>query len=331
MNNGNDRWVWLGVGVAIVAVASVVRTRLQHYRDAAIIPPQAETTKQIDQDVEDAIKPSTLDKLLYSTSYAVREVASMIVLERAIHSRVTITSLRELLRCARYRERELAIRALTTSINSCKLDSPKSDFLPADSSSATIEHINQPETYAALVKCLEYCVTDYDHNPFEPHWDNWSHRDYVERGCLHILELLVARYGVDELVKTSFIESWLVKEPWGDNPKTKFLAVLSKYEGLSSIARSLFLNTAARKQLKAHHLLSHHFSDRAHGAANDIRMVGGESTAGEIIDEMDAEIRPTRRRAISLLEDDFRRRNREAMVFNDGTRPFERSDIIERD
>jgi len=62
----------------------------------------------------------------------------------------------------------------------------------------------------------------------------------------------------------------------------------------------------------------------------DIRMTNGEGTAGEDFDGMfvDSSRRP---RDQSSEEEHLRRRHREAMVLNDGTRPLGRGDIIERE
>jgi hypothetical protein len=61
----------------------------------------------------------------------------------------------------------------------------------------------------------------------------------------------------------------------------------------------------------------------------DIRMINGEGTAGEDFDGMFVESR--RRRDQSSEEEHIRRRHREAMVLNDGTRPLGRGDIIQRE
>lgn len=62
----------------------------------------------------------------------------------------------------------------------------------------------------------------------------------------------------------------------------------------------------------------------------DMRMDGGEGTAGD--EDLEAMfVDPGMRRAgQSEEEEHIRRRNREAMVLNDGTRPFERGDIFQR-
>jgi hypothetical protein len=60
----------------------------------------------------------------------------------------------------------------------------------------------------------------------------------------------------------------------------------------------------------------------------DVRMTNGEGTAGEEWEGMLVEGR--RRRDQNSEEDVIRRRHREAMVLNDGTRPLGRDDIIQR-
>jgi hypothetical protein len=61
----------------------------------------------------------------------------------------------------------------------------------------------------------------------------------------------------------------------------------------------------------------------------NVRMINGESTAREDFDGMFVESK--RRRDHSSEEEHIRRRHREAMVLNDGTRPLGRGDIIQRE
>lgn len=195
--------------------------------------------------------------------------------------------------------------------------------------SATVKLVNKPKTYAAIVKALEYCVTDYEHNAYDPEWDNWYLRDVVEQGCLLILGQMVDQFGVEGLVKSRFVPRWLAKEPWGgvtdEQRQTKFIGSLSKQQRLQALTTSLCDDAAGRAQLVEAKLLPAVVVH--HRAANDTRMMDGESTAGE--EEGQGPV--IRRRDQSSAGENIRRRHREAMVLNDGTRPLGRGDIIERD
>lgn len=190
--------------------------------------------------------------------------------------------------------------------------------------------VNKPKTYGALVRCLQFCITDYTHHEYDSEWDNWHLRDIVEQGILLILAQLIDKYGVGGLVKSRFVELWLVKEPWGtdeDERQLNFMDSLTKLFRLNQICLPLFNDSKGRKQLEAVKLLpTNRILD---SDPRDTRMIGGESTAGEDIEVILVEGR--RRRDQSDEEEHLRRRHREAMVLNDGTRPLGRADIIERE
>jgi hypothetical protein len=191
--------------------------------------------------------------------------------------------------------------------------------------------INAPKTYAALVKSLEYSVTDYEHNEYDSEWDNWHLRDVVEQGCLLVLGHMVDKFGVEGLVKSRFVARWLTKEPWGgadeEERQNNFMDSLTRQYRLTQICLLLYRDLLGRKQLEEAKLLP--VTKMANGdgeASRDTRMINGEGTAGE-----DFNVEGRRRRDQSSEEEHLRRRHREAMVLNDGTRPLGRGDIIERE
>jgi len=203
-----------------------------------------------------------------------------------------------------------------------------------DSVIATLQMINKPKTYAALIKSLEYCVTDYPHNGYDMDWDNWHLRDIVEQGCLMVLWQLVGYCGVDGLVKGKFVERWLVKEPWGKTTEERqilFMEVLEKADSykLNLILLPLVQNPEGRKQLEDAKLIPR-TNSVPRMSVFDTRMINGESTSGEDFRGMSLE-RRRRRHLVPTEEDRLRRRHREAMVLNDGSQPLSRGDIIEQD
>ncbi|KAE9381505.1 hypothetical protein N431DRAFT_490869 [Stipitochalara longipes BDJ] len=312
-----DRLFIFGLGLATFAVVGVMRQMLAYYRDTAVVSPPENKPQYITQEVEDSLKLSTLDKLLDSPNFCIQETTAIIICERALHDGPTIDVLLWYITRPDHRLREKGIRALTMMMNS-----------------STVKMIERPDTYAALVKCLEYCVKDYPHNEFDPDWDNWTLRDVVEQGCLLILIQLVDKFGPEGLVKARFVERWLAKEPWGDKEDTNlslnFATALRKGNRLSQLLDPLFSDPVGRKQMiKAKLVPPALETDLSLLEEGDVKMVDGEGTAGEDFDGMFVESR--RRRDQTSEEEHMRRRHREAMVLNDGTRPLGRSDIIQRE
>lgn len=196
---------------------------------------------------------------------------------------------------------------------------------------ATIHLINRPDTYSALVKSLEYSLTDYEHNPYDIEWDNWQLRDGVEQECLLLLSQLVDKFGVQGIIKARFVERFLGKEPWGNDDcerQVNFLQSLRTQNQLNGLTLPLIRDVTGRKQLSKAKLLPVDFEWDL-PSSRDVRMTNGEGTAGEDFDGMFVE-GGRRRRDQSSEEDSIRRRHREAMVLNDGTRPLGRDDIIQR-
>ena len=198
---------------------------------------------------------------------------------------------------------------------------------------ATVRIIHRPDAYAALVKCLEYCVTDYDHNAYDPDWDNWDLRDVVERLCLNVIYQLVNKFGPGGLIKSKFVERWLAKEPWGETIQEKqdnFANYLQKFNKLSQILDTLFSDQEGRQGLVEANLVPADI-ETTFNTAGDVKMINVEGTAGQGLFNLFGEGVRRRREDQTAEDDQIRRRHREAMVLNDGTRPLERGDIIERE
>jgi len=140
---------------------------------------------------------------------------------------------------------------------------------------------------------------------------------------------MVDRFGAEGLIKARFVDRWLVKEPWGGTDEAErqmnFMESLTKEYKLTQILLLLWKEEEGRKQLEEAKLLPPQIINGNRVVAEDISMTNGEGTAGE---ELGVENR--RRRDQSSEEEHLRRRHREAMVLNDGTRPLGRADIIER-
>jgi hypothetical protein len=327
-----DRLFFLGLGLTSCAVIALMRHMLYQYQESAIIQPSESKSQYITQDVEDSLKESTLNKLLNSPNYSIQETTAIIICERALHDGVTLDALLHRITRPSHEMREEGIRALTMMTNPCMF---LNAFLSQANSLciATVPLISKPQTYAALVRCLEYCVDDYEHNIYDPDWDNWNFRDVVEQGCLLVLSQMVDKFGVEGLVKARFVEKWLVKEHWAfggddDEKQTMFMDSLTKHWRLNEICLPLFSDSKGKKALQDAKLLPFGKFE-VDESEPDVRMTNGEGTAGEDFDGMFVDSRRVRDQ--SSEEAHLRRRNREAIVINDGSRPLERRDIIQRE
>ncbi|KAI1005128.1 hypothetical protein K3495_g3092 [Podosphaera aphanis] len=301
-----------GISLAVsCAVLATMRQMLIFYRNSAIIPPSVNKPQYITQEIEDSLKISTLEKLLDSPSWVIRDTTSTIITERVLHDKSSFLIILGCITRPEYDTREKGIRALNMIINH-----------------ATIGSLHSPEGYFALVQCLKYCVTDYEHNAFDPDWDNWHFRDIVEQLTLGLLTQLVEEFGPCRLLKYRFIELWLSKEPWGDTyiqRVTNFAQLLlNGTHKLCGLVFPIFKDTLGRKELYKAKLVT----DYLDPSETQKIKVGEEGILSERMAGLSDDLR---RREQSSTDENTRRRHREAIVMNDGSRPLGRSDIIQRE
>jgi hypothetical protein len=107
-----NRMLILGLGIASVAVIGFMKYMLVLYRDSVELEKPNPKTRYINQETEDALKSSTLEKLIQSHNFGIRETASRIVNERALHDSATIDALLWEVTRPDHDRREQAIRAL---------------------------------------------------------------------------------------------------------------------------------------------------------------------------------------------------------------------------
>lgn len=302
----------VGLGVLVTCtIYFTMRQMLAAYRDAFIIPPSDNKPQYITQEVEDSLKLNTLEKLLDSPSWVIRDTTNTIICERALHDEASLTTVLHCLTRPEYESREKGIRALKMMIDD-----------------HTLGFLHNPRGYTALVKCLENCVSDYEHNEFDIDWDNWHFRDVVERTALEFVLQIVRKYGTDHLLRHRFVECWLVKEPWG-NTEAERIANFTKFlrEGdqkLNDIINPISLDYTGRTLLLKAKLVSDSMDE----------MMVNISTPEEISNAdcySDLSTELLRRRYQNSGNENMRRRHREAMVLNDGSRPLGRSDIFQRE
>ncbi len=117
----HDRTFAVGLGLATFVVLGLIRRMLIHYRDSVEIKEPKPKPHYVSQNEEDALTPSTLEKLIDSHNHSIQELASRIVLDRALHENTTIDALLFDVTRPDYDRRDRAIRALFLLSDQCKL------------------------------------------------------------------------------------------------------------------------------------------------------------------------------------------------------------------
>lgn len=165
----------------------------------------------------------------------------------------------------------------------------------------------------------------------DPYWDEYYLRDMAERFCLMFALDLSNKYGASMLVKARFVEKWLARQAWGNEPEERrrnFKAYMdTKNNRIVDIVTHIKRSRRGLRALEAAGLLEKENSRRHIQELPDLLMeYDGDAPEGRV-----EERQIPRTREQSAEEQRLRRQHREAMVLNDGTRPLGREDIIERD
>ncbi|RKF55369.1 hypothetical protein GcC1_204009 [Golovinomyces cichoracearum] len=303
----------VGFGVLMsCAVFITMRQMLTQFRNAAVIPLSENKPQYISQDIKDLLKLSTLEKLLDSPSCVIRETTNIIICERALHDQAALSIILDCIKRPDYETREKGVRVFNLLINNI----------------LTVGTVQISKIYCALVSCLEHCTTDYEHNSFDLVWDNWYFRDVVEQQALGMLILLVEKFGAKYLIRYRFIDRWLVKEPWGntiDERQINFAKlILASDQKLNDLVSPILHNSTGVVQLKEVQLVTDVFPTNLKYAT--------EIQGYRLHDYTDTFFIDLAQRNSRISSDEYRRRrNREAMVLNDGLRPLGRADIIHRE
>lgn len=111
---------WTGmlcIGVSLAIGTKFVHAMLIHYRDSTVEP--RPETQRISQKTEDNLSPTTLEKLVNSTTYSIREIASRIICDRALHHEATLESLLWYITRSDHGKREKGLRALFMLATKC--------------------------------------------------------------------------------------------------------------------------------------------------------------------------------------------------------------------
>ncbi|KAI1208809.1 uncharacterized protein F4807DRAFT_429575 [Annulohypoxylon truncatum] len=316
----DDRFIAVSLGLSTIGFFFGMRTILEYYRDEAEIKPTPPKTQYITQETEDSLKQDTLESLLNHYNFAIRDTALKIIAGRAINDSSAIYQLLWGITRENYEERMEALRALTFAVED------------KDAFQEPFTALNTPKAYSALVRSLELCLGDAEHEKLDdPLYDEYYLRDICERRCLILVSQLVHRYGVNRLVEAGFVEKWLAKQPWGDDveERQKNFAMYTerRKNRISDICFHLSTAQVGRTALYKAKLINKKRRRRG-GERSDIKIVleicvdEGDRERSELVPRVNEQ---------SAEEQRLRRRHREAMVLNDGTHSLGRSDIIERE
>ncbi|KAK1830039.1 hypothetical protein QBC39DRAFT_261737 [Podospora conica] len=319
--NRYDALIFAGLVTTTTAMGVMLHHTLKEWQGDAKIKPVQPKAKYITQDTEDALTVSTLDGLLGHYNSAIRETAAKIVCDRVLNDEATIEILLRGITRPDYDERLKNLRALAV------ITDPNSLYL-----------LHTWKAYTALVRSLELCLDPRQEVlAADKYWDEYPLRDMAEKLPLMFINQLNTRFGPGLLIKAKFVEKWLAKQNWGDTDHERQM----NFEGymeykrnrISEIIISLMDSGSGREALARAGLIAQdsitaHDHDNDDNDDNDGRSISiHDALLREINEEPEARIMQ-----VSMSFDENRlRRNREAMVFSDGSHPLNHNDIIHRD
>jgi hypothetical protein len=367
--SGENRMLALGLGISVIAVLGAMRYVLIRFRDSMEVELPAPKPQYIDQKTEDALQPSTLEKLVGSHNKDIQGVASRIVLDRALHDDYTLQYLLTEVTKRDAARRERALRALHLICGESNQALIIEDNPMLSSTTGALKDIYISRVIKALAIALRNCADENDYPPYDRDFDMFDFRDPVENVALVTLELLLnERPGATRaLVKTNFVRDWLAKQNWGDtdfnrqvnfvhhfrqhmsgrsNPLTHIVSKIAGLkEGVDQLIAANLINGSGMlgivKFKKGYSIF------RGQAGSPRTSWVYGVPRGGNE-DELNDDITYSFEEALSNANNDdptvgggrrpieqsaeerrLRRRNREVMVLNDGSQPLTTNDIID--
>ncbi|KAL2178886.1 uncharacterized protein P884DRAFT_197432 [Thermothelomyces heterothallicus CBS 202.75] len=320
----DDRVLFGYLAINAVGWLMGVRVLLKKWRDEAEIKPVQPKTQYITQETEDALKLGTLDTLLGHYNQSIRETAAKIVCDRAVNDRETVDRLLWGITRKDYDERMRNLRALAI------ITDPQS-----------LERLHRWKAYAALVRCLELSLDPEQEVLDDADWDEYPLRDMTEKLCLMFISQLLSCYDAEKLVKAKFVEKWLAKQNWGttEEERQRNFAQYLRCRGnrITDIVASIRGTRSGREALEKTGLLP-----RSPPSDTDIEdniplierfsvLLSSNINISNLREDEQARVLIRSLQGAQTAEEQrVRHRHREAMVLNDGTRPLNSEDIIQR-
>ncbi|AEO53966.1 hypothetical protein MYCTH_2122835 [Thermothelomyces thermophilus ATCC 42464] len=320
----DDRVLFGYLAINAVGWLMGVRVLLKKWRDEAEIKPVQPKTQYITQETEDALKLGTLDTLLGHYNQSIRETAAKIVCDRAVNDRETVDRLLWGITRKDYDERMRNLRALAI------ITDPQS-----------LERLHRWKAYAALVRCLELSLDPEQEVLDDADWDEYPLRDMTEKLCLMFISQLLSCYDAEKLVKAKFVEKWLARQNWGttEEERQRNFAQYLRCRGnrITDIVASIRGTRSGREALEKTGLLP-----RSPPSDTDIEdnislierfsvLLSSNINISNLREDEQARVLIRSLQGAQTAEEQrVRHRHREAMVLNDGTRPLNSEDIIQR-
>lgn len=342
----NERMLTYSLVLCAASMMGLMWTVLGSVKEECIIEPTPPKTQYITQETEDSLPLETIEKLVQHPNHSIKHFAQKILADRGLEDKNMMNILMKGIASKNGDRRLMCLQTfdfiLTNTIpylgrcfafalhildHACILTF-------SDGPQGTLQRFYSQPTFNAFVRCLEHSMKDSDIPVLDyGYWDEFSLRNETERLALTFLYELTQARDTDLLVKSKFVEKWLAKQPWGDSDEERqrnFKEYLNKRNKVSDLIRCLQSSQRGMEVLRAAKLVP---PSRKHDNDNKYHVY----INGSELDDMcfsDGENAPvgsgSRSREQSEEEVRLRRQHREAMVFNDGTRPIGREDIIER-
>lgn len=212
----------------------------------------------------------------------------------------------------------------------------------------SLEALHHWKAYAALVRSLELCLDPEQEVLGQDDWDEFPLRDMAEKLCLIFISQLLNNYGPQKLLKAKFVEKWLAKQNWGADLHARRRNITHYYRtrrnritdiiaSIRSIDIGLEALEMAGLQEPESPPESHIELEIATGAGGppmierfSVLLPSNVDVNGLREDEQARVLLRSLQSSQSVEEQRVRHRHREAIVLNDGTRPLNSDDIIQR-
>lgn len=342
--HADDGLLWIIITSGLLIAANAIPYYLQYIRTNTEVHHEENPIKGPCEDAEDALKLSTLAKLVAGPSYKLRASAIKIIAERSTRD-ATRQLLLEDLASKQPARRDKALHALWFLLSHSSLKSAPeiTQHFTADTS-----------TFTALVECLSHLLPLHQKgpsvradnptasSPLLPH-----NRPPSETLALRILRKLLTDKTASTALSAGLVSKWLKHYPFPcalteNGGRRQEVVKLFKTCGHDDPAMASIITTITRipeglKQLRRHGLTGSSYGEAEidRGGMEDVFMTDGEDTAG--ITPGAAAARP--RSSWSLrppgpfsnqVEREVRQRRREAAVYSEGNAPLTQENIFQR-
>lgn len=203
--------------------------------------------------------------------------------------------------------------------------------------------LHNPKAYLAFVRSLELCVGDVEYEKLDDkYFDEYPFRDAAEKMCLMFILQLIIKYDAKELIMARFVEKWLARQAWGDTDEERrslFAQYMEhKRNRITDICQKLQESRLGRQALEKAKLLPE--GSRAESKVGfrllmsaDLMPLSVDAEEYARTEEEYALAQGLQPRVMeqSAEEQRLRHNHRHTMVWNDGTHPLGRDDIIQPD